>query len=114
IPVAARGPAGPGFPGEGPGPHGFGSSAVLDQLIYPCRSACFDAARTCTDTADAAGLTCVEAACGSTIHTARSPGASCPSTADCSTARDALRTCAQACLTTRNDAAGSRPTTPPH
>jgi hypothetical protein len=80
IPVAARGPAGPGFPGEAPGPRGFGSSAVLDQLIYPCRNACFDAAPD-------------------------------PSTDDCRTARDALRTCAQACLTARNDAAGSCRTT---
>jgi hypothetical protein len=113
-PVAARGPGGPGvpgFPGGGPGPHGSGSSALLERLIYPCRSACFDAARTCTDTADAAALSCVGAACASTIDTARTACDGDPLTDDCRTARSALKTCPQACLTTRNDAAGTCRTT---
>src|SRR5262245_1612982 len=113
APVAGRGPGGPGpgFPGGGPGPHGFGSGALLERLIYPCRSACFEAARTCTDTADTPALSCAEAACASTIDTARTACASDPSTDDCRTARDALLTCAQACLMTRNDAASTCRTT---
>ena len=59
-----------GFPGA-PGPHGPGPSMVLERLLFPCRSACLDAAHTCSDAADDAAVTCIEAACGDTLDAAR-------------------------------------------
>ena len=110
APVAARGPGGLGFPG-GPGPHGPGQSVVLERLIFPCRSACLDAAHTCSDTADAAAVTCVEAACVDTLDAARTACGADALSSDCRTAASALRACGQACLTARSEAVGTCRTT---
>src|SRR5438093_10076385 len=41
------------------GPH---SGGLLLRLIFPCRGDCFDAARTCDETAESAAVTCAEQA----------------------------------------------------
>src|SRR4029077_21090583 len=110
APVAARGPGAFGFPG-GPGPHGPGPSMALERLLFPCRSACLDAAHTCSDAADDAAVTCIEAACADRLDTARTACAADAFSHDCRTAASALKTCGQACLTARNEAAGACRTT---
>ena len=110
APVAARGPGGFGFPGAS-GPHGPGPSIVLERLLFPCRSACLDAAHTCSDAADDAAVTCIEAACGDTLDAARTACAVDAFSNDCRTATSALKACGEACLTARNEAAGTCRTT---
>src|SRR5262245_2214589 len=70
APVEARGRGGFGAPGA-PGPRGGPSGALLERLLFPCRAACLDAGRSCTDGADATAVTCTEGACAAAIETAR-------------------------------------------
>jgi len=78
---------------RGPRPDG-----LFQQLVFPCRSECFDASRSCIDTPRAAAVSCAEGVCATEIDAARTACQADPSSADCQSARTALATCAQPCL----------------
>jgi len=70
-PVLAQwSPGGPGFPDGGPGRPPAGR--LLERLIAPCRTACFDTVRICHDTAEADALASAQSACATEIQTAQS------------------------------------------
>ena len=73
---------------------------LLEQLIDPCRTTCFDTVRTCHDTAEAEALASAQSTCATEIQTAQRACATTnrPSQA-CQDAVSALRTCAQSPLT---------------
>lgn len=60
-----------GFARGGPGRPGF-AGGVPEQLIFPCRADCRDAAQTCAETAEADAVTCAQNACSS-ISLSRQP-----------------------------------------
>ena len=68
--LAQRSPEEAGFPGGGSG--GPPAGRLLERLIAPCRTACFDTVRICHDTAEADALASAQSACATEIQTAQS------------------------------------------
>lgn len=104
-PGFAFGRGGPGLGGPergGPGPRG-----LLEQLISPCRAACSDTARTCSESADSAALTCISGACSAEVTAAQSACAADRRAQPCRDAVRALRDCGDSCINTRATALGT-------
>jgi len=106
APVWAHGPEHGGFfrPPGPPGIHPGRPGGLLLQLVYPCQADCVSAARKCSDTADSDALSCVSAACSTEIDTTQSACAADQRDQACLDAVNALRTCGQSCLSTRQTA----------
>jgi len=107
LPRHSRG--GPdGGPGPGAPPHGFAHfSRLAERLIYPCRDDCVEAQHTCTETAEAAALTCAEQTCGTTVDAARADCATERRSQACQDAVSALQTCIQPCIDSQSSAVTS-------
>jgi hypothetical protein len=106
APVWAHGPERGEFGPPGPigmRPGGYPGGLLL-QLVYPCQADCVSTARTCNDTADSDASSCVSAACPTEIQTTQSACAADHRAQACLDAVNALRTCAQSCLSTRQTA----------
>ncbi len=106
VAAEARGLRPSAFAGRGPErggevrppmhPHG-----LLEQLIFPCKAACSNEARSCNEAADSAALTCISDACSAEIaaaQTACAAGAS-YTASGCYDAINALQACGDSCLT---------------
>jgi len=87
------------------------SGGLLQRLIFPCSAGCFDADRTCDDTAKSAAVTCAEQTCDASIQAARTACQAAPTSEDCQTARTALLQCIQPCTETEQSAVTSCRTT---
>jgi len=97
-----------GRPGDRGGVHG---GAVLQRLLFPCRTGCFDAADTCVEAAESAAESCAGESCASQITAARTACQADRTSDDCDSAISALRTCAETCLDTEATALASCRTT---
>jgi hypothetical protein len=107
----AHGPGGRGFRGGPGGGRGPRAGLLIEQLVFPCRADCFDADRTCGETAEAAAETCVAGSCATEITAAQTACRADRTSSDCQTAVTALKTCAQTCLDTRATALAACRTT---
>src|SRR5262245_8413975 len=104
APVWAFGPGGRGQFGPPPGPGGHPGGrpgGFLMQLVFPCQAACGDTARSCSESADSEAIACVSAACAAEITAAQTACDSDKRSDACKEAVNALRTCADSCLDTR-------------
>ncbi len=93
---------GHGGPDGASGPGG----RLVERLVFPCRSGCFDTSRTCFQTAGSTATTCTTSRCESQIGAARTacaPGR----TSACESAIGTLETCAQPCTDTAATSATS-------
>jgi hypothetical protein len=107
VAVWAHGFGGPGGPG-GPGPrHGGPGSGLVERLIDPCGSSCFDKGRTCFGAADAAALNCSQQTCDAAIQSARAACDADRSAQACKDGRKALRGCIDPCVQTLHTQLGS-------
>jgi hypothetical protein len=95
---------GPGFVGPFGGGRGARAGGLVQRLIFPCQGDCFDAARTCHETANTAAVTCARQSCATEITAARAACASDTGSAGCREARTALVSCIQPCLDTERTA----------
>jgi hypothetical protein len=80
---------------------------LLEKLIDPCRTSCFDQVRSCRDVAQASALDTIQKSCGSgdsgqntsPLQAAQIACKSDHTSQACQAARSALRSCAQSALT---------------
>jgi hypothetical protein len=110
----AHGGRGRGFfggDGEMGGRHGGCGGGVVQRLVFPCRAGCFDAAKSCFETAKTTALSCVSGSCGTQVTAAQTACQADRRSTGCETALDALKTCAQSCTDAAETATSSCRTT---
>lgn len=92
---------GPGVPGEyGFRPYG----GLLQQLIYPCRSACVQAEQSCAESVESAAVTCATQTCDAEVQSAQTDCAASRMSQTCRDDISALRTCVEPCVMTQSSA----------
>jgi len=91
----------------GHGGTGGPGGGLLNQLIYPCQSACFRQQRPCVQTAASVALTAINGTCSSEIAAAQKACQTGPLSKACRKDDSALKTCAQSDLQTFQSAVES-------